>query len=143
MAPSVSTDAKVAIQMRLSNPLLLASLGVLFVSVSCTLITDVNRSKIPDGSSDGGVPSTGGSVTNPPGNGGGGDGGVPSSPLGGSGGDGGTPVTPSAGAPNGDAGAGGTESNGGTGGTSDTGGLGGGGSSNDAGGAVNTAGAPI
>jgi len=66
MAPSVSTDAKVAIQMRLSHPLLLASLGVLFISVSCTLVTDVDRSKIPDGTADGGVPSVGGSVTNPP-----------------------------------------------------------------------------
>ena len=35
--------------MRLSNPLLLASFGVLFVAASCTLITDVDRSKIPDG----------------------------------------------------------------------------------------------
>ena len=35
--------------MRFSNPLLLASFGVLFVAASCTLITDVDRSKIPDG----------------------------------------------------------------------------------------------
>lgn len=35
--------------MRFSNPLLLASCAVLFIASSCTLITDVDRSKIPDG----------------------------------------------------------------------------------------------
>jgi len=35
--------------MRFENPLLLASCGALFVAASCTLITDVDRSKIPDG----------------------------------------------------------------------------------------------
>ena len=43
--------------MRFSNPLLLASFGVLFVAASCTLITDVDRSKIPDGVA--GTPSGG------------------------------------------------------------------------------------
>jgi hypothetical protein len=50
MGSTRPTDAKVKSQMRrLSNPLLLTSLGVLFAAVSCTLITDVDRSKIPDG----------------------------------------------------------------------------------------------
>jgi len=44
------------IQMRLSQPLLFASFGVLFVA-ACTLITDVDRSKIPDGVA--GAPSAG------------------------------------------------------------------------------------
>jgi hypothetical protein len=52
--------------MRLSNPLLLASLGVVFVSASCTLITDVDRSKIPDGTATAGTSGVGGDVTNPP-----------------------------------------------------------------------------
>ncbi len=43
--------------MRLSHPLLLASLGVLVAAASCTLITDVDRSKIPDGTA--GMPSGG------------------------------------------------------------------------------------
>ncbi len=51
------SDAKVKSQMRLSNPLLLASLGVLLAAASCTLITDVDRSKIPDGLA--GAPSGG------------------------------------------------------------------------------------
>jgi hypothetical protein len=55
--------AKVANQMRLPNRLLLASLGVLFSAAACTLITDVDRSKIPDGT--GGVPSNGGDNTIP------------------------------------------------------------------------------
>ena len=49
--------------MRLSNPLLLASLGALLVAASCTLITDVDRSKIPDGVA--GVPGGGGEGSNP------------------------------------------------------------------------------
>jgi hypothetical protein len=52
--------------MRLSNPLLLASLGVMFVSASCTLITDVDRSKIPDGTATAGTSGVGGDVMNPP-----------------------------------------------------------------------------
>lgn len=51
--------------MRLSHPLLLASLGVLVAAASCTLITDVDRSKIPDGSA--GVPSGGDGTTAPQG----------------------------------------------------------------------------
>jgi hypothetical protein len=47
------------IQMRLSQPLLFASFGVLFVA-ACTLITDVDRSKIPDGVA--GAPSAGDST---------------------------------------------------------------------------------
>jgi hypothetical protein len=49
--------------MRLSNPLLLTSLGVLLAAASCTLITDVDRSKIPDGVA--GVPSGGEGNTQP------------------------------------------------------------------------------
>jgi hypothetical protein len=58
MPESVAADAKVKSQMRLPKPLLLASLGVLFAAAACTLITDVDRSKIPDGV--GGVPSNNG-----------------------------------------------------------------------------------
>jgi hypothetical protein len=54
---------KVAMQMRLSNPLLLASLGVLVAAASCTLITDVDRSKIPDGTA--GVAAGGDGTTHP------------------------------------------------------------------------------
>jgi hypothetical protein len=50
--------------MRLSNPLLLASLGVLIAAASCTLITDVDRSKIPDGVA--GVPGSGGDPNTTP-----------------------------------------------------------------------------
>jgi hypothetical protein len=106
---SVSTDVKVNIQMRLSNPLLLASLGVLFVSASCTLITDVNRSKIPDGTAEAGAPGTGGSVSNPPVETGGGG---ASGAVGGAGGDGGT-VVPIAGGPS-EGGTGNVEPTGGT-----------------------------
>jgi hypothetical protein len=49
--------------MRLSQPLLLTSLGVLLAAASCTLITDVDRSKIPDGVA--GVPSGGEGNTQP------------------------------------------------------------------------------
>ena len=76
-AKASRTGAKVAIQMRFSNPLLLASFGVLFVAASCTLITDVDRSKIPDG-----VAGT------PPG-----DAGSPSQPQGGDTNGGSAPVT--------------------------------------------------
>jgi hypothetical protein len=58
MGESVETDAKVTNQMRLSNPLLLLSLGVVLAAASCTLITDVDRSKIPDGLA--GAPGAGG-----------------------------------------------------------------------------------
>ncbi len=68
------TDAKVAIQMRLPHHLLLASLGVLIAAASCTLITDVDRSKIPDGVA--GAPGGGGDGSVTPGVGG--DGGTPS-----------------------------------------------------------------
>ncbi len=49
--------------MRLSHPLLLASLGVLVAAASCTLITDVDRSKIPDGTA--GMPSGGDGTSHP------------------------------------------------------------------------------
>jgi len=54
------------IQMRLSNPLVLASFGVLLAAASCTLITDVDRSKIPDGATTGGDGTTpqGGDTSN-------------------------------------------------------------------------------
>src|SRR6478609_3753469 len=63
MRQTVQTGVKVEVLMRFSNPLLLASFGVLFVAASCTLITDVDRSKIPDGvagtpTSNGGDPNT-------------------------------------------------------------------------------------
>lgn len=61
MGESVETDAKVTNQMRLSNPLLLLSLGVVLAAASCTLITDVDRSKIPDGQA--GAPGAGGDGT--------------------------------------------------------------------------------
>jgi hypothetical protein len=64
MAAGVETDAKVTNQMRLSNPLLLLSLGVVLAAASCTLITDVDRSKIPDGSSQAGAPGTDGGSQN-------------------------------------------------------------------------------
>jgi hypothetical protein len=51
------------IQMRLSKPLLLTTFGLLFAG-ACTLITDVDRSKIPDGVA--GV-ATGGDGTQPQG----------------------------------------------------------------------------
>ena len=72
--------------MRLSNPLLLASLGALLAAASCTLITDVDRSKIPDGQA--GAPGTNG-----------GDGNV--MPQGGEQSMGGTGVVPMGGAPEG------------------------------------------
>ncbi len=103
---------KVAMQMRLSHPLLLASLGVLVAAASCTLITDVDRSKIPDGTA--GMPSAGEGTTQP-------QAGQTSTPTGGApetggtggtvaapGGAGGTPAenggTPSGGMDNGSAG---------------------------------------
>lgn len=89
MLGSVAIDVKVAIQMRLSNPLLLASLGVMFVSASCTLITDVDRSKIPDGTTTGGTLGAGGDVTSPDNNGG-----VPALNVGGAGGEGELPLNP-------------------------------------------------
>ena len=87
--------------MRLSNPLLLASLGALVAAASCTLITDVDRSKIPDGQAgapsssggdgsmmpQGGDPGMGGSGTTPMG--GAPEGGMPTMPPGGSGTEGG------------------------------------------------------
>lgn len=82
--------------MRLSNPLLLASLGALFAAASCTLITDVDRSKIPDGQA-GMAPSGGGDGPIA-------SGGEPNVPVAGSG----------TGATGGDPGAGGTPSSGGT-----------------------------
>jgi hypothetical protein len=107
--------------MRLSNPLLLASLGIVLAAASCTLITDVDRSKIPEGSAgvpggnnggdgnmtpEGGMPgNTNGGTTS---NGGQPEGGLPSvTPQGGTGAEGGTsemggnggvPGTPDAGA---------------------------------------------
>ena len=48
---------KVTNQMRLSNPLLSLSLGTVLAAASCTLITDVDRSKIPDGQA--GAPGAG------------------------------------------------------------------------------------
>ena len=104
---------KVAMQMRLSHPLLLASLGVLVAAASCTLITDVDRSKIPDGTAgmaaggDGTTQPQAGQTSTP--NGGaptetGGTGGTVATP----GGAGGTPAenggTPSGGMDNGAAG---------------------------------------
>jgi hypothetical protein len=101
--------------MRLSNPLLLASLGALLAAASCTLITDVDRSKIPDGQA--GAPSTSG-----------GDGNV--MPQGGEQSMGGTGVVPVGGAPEGGmTTAGGTApvdgGSGGTGGVPAEGGAGG------------------
>lgn len=87
MLQSVSNDAKVKVQMRLPNLLLLASSGVLFAAAACTLITDVDRSKIPDGAA--GVPGNNGGDGNKPMPG---FGGVPSN-----GGEGGSPTTGTAG----------------------------------------------
>ncbi len=118
------TDAKVAIQMRLPHHLLLASLGVLIAAASCTLITDVDRSKIPDGVA--GVPGGGGDGSVTPGGGGDGGkpigvGGMPQNNPGGAG------AGPSAGASPGGAGGsseggnGGVGNDGGTGGAADAG----------------------
>jgi hypothetical protein len=121
---------KGANQMRLSNPLLLASLGVLLAVASCTLITDVDRSKIPDGQAGA-----------PPDNGGGTGattsmGGEPNTPMAGSGGSlGGEPNTGgTGGVPAAEGGSGGVPaSEGGTGGAPEggtpgvDGGMGGGG----------------
>jgi hypothetical protein len=74
MPKASSPTLKVKVQMRLSKPLLLASLGVLFATAACTLITDVDRSKIPDGV--GGSPSSNGGDGSTPEPG---DGGTPSS----------------------------------------------------------------
>jgi len=113
--------------MRLSHPLLLASLGVLVAAASCTLITDVDRSKIPDGTAgmasggDGTSHPQAGEMNNPTagspsGNGGapeGGAGGTPSTtPV--EGGAGGSPATETGGMS-----AGGMDN--GTGGTPDAG----------------------
>jgi hypothetical protein len=77
MRQASQTDAKVKSQMRLSNPLLLASLGVLLAAASCTLITDVDRSKIPDGTGMAGAPGGGDGSTQP-------QAGQPGKPTGGS-----------------------------------------------------------
>src|SRR5688572_33044847 len=74
-------DAEVKSQMRLSNPLLLASLGVLLAAASCTLITDVDRSKIPDGQA-GSPPDNNGGSTGATAS----MGGEPNTPMAGSGG---------------------------------------------------------
>lgn len=118
---SVQTpDAKVKVQMRLENPLLLASLGVLLAAASCTLITDVDRSKIPDGQAG---EASGGTGTTPP------QGGEGNVAAGGTtpsnGGDGGTPSVGGAGAGAGPVDGGGAGA-GGAGGTPSTdGGAGG------------------
>ncbi len=108
--------------MRLSHPLLLASLGVLVAAASCTLITDVDRSKIPDGTSgmasggegtsqphggdmntpSGGTTAMGGDMNTPGGAGTNAPGGAAGTPAenGGAGGvDSGMAGTPNAGAP--------------------------------------------
>ena len=119
------TDAKVAIQMRLSNPLLLASLGVLIAAASCTLITDVDRSKIPDGVA--GSPGGAGETNTPPpgGEGGTSNGGVPGTP-GGSGGAGASTHGGAGGSPDGGVANGGGDAgtDGGAGGSTDAGGSG-------------------
>jgi hypothetical protein len=97
------------IQMRLSQPLLFASFGVLFVA-ACTLITDVDRSKIPDGVA--GAPSAGES-TQPTG---------------------GAPDMNMAGQPNVSGKGGGGSSNGGTGGSTSMAGAAGDGTAAGAGG---------
>ena len=135
MGESVETDAKVTNQMRLSNPLLLLSVGVVLAAASCTLITDVDRSKIPDGQAGapgaGGDAPTGGTMSIPqagePGVGGGGssaggDGGTGNNP--GGAGAGGNPEAGAGGiAEGGSAGAGGTPE-GGAGAGATTGGAG-------------------
>lgn len=63
MGKASESDAKVTNQMRLSNPLLLLSLGIVLAAASCTLITDVDRSKIPDGQA--GAPGAGGDGVTP------------------------------------------------------------------------------
>ena len=104
------------IQMRLSQPLLFASFGVLFAA-ACTLITDVDRSKIPDGVA--GAPSAG-------------DGSTPA---------GGSPDMTMAGQPSTSGTGGGGSSNGGNGGGgTSNGGTGGGGGSSMAGEAGSMAG---
>jgi hypothetical protein len=113
---SVQPDAKVAIQMRFSHPLLLASLGVLVAAASCTLITDVDRSKIPDGVAGA---ATGGDGTMPPGGGG-----EPGMTEGGTTGMAGTSSTPGGAGGTLNGGAGGMD-NGGAGGVVDAGGAGG------------------
>ena len=92
--------------MRLENPLLLASLGVLLAAASCTLITDVDRSKIPDGQA--GEASGGTGTTEP------------------QGGDGNTPLGGTPGSNGGEAGVG-TLPQGGGGAGPDAGGAGAGG----------------
>jgi len=107
-AQASKPGVKVEVLMRFSNPLLLASFGVLFVAASCTLITDVDRSKIPDGVA--GAPNTnnGGEPGNPQaGEANGGSGVMPTSGSGG-GGTGGTSAMQTGGA-----GAGGMEAAGG------------------------------
>ncbi|HKY37481.1 MAG TPA: hypothetical protein VJN18_16175 [Polyangiaceae bacterium] len=91
--------------MRLSNPLLLASLGALVAVASCTLITDVDRSKIPDGQA--GTPSSsGGDGSMMPQGGEAPMGGTGNMPMGGAS-EGGTATTPGGSGPV-DGGAGGT-----------------------------------
>ncbi len=104
--------------MRSPKPLLIASLGALLAAASCTLITDVDRSKIPDGqaggapASGGDGPAAGGTGTSPGGDGSGGadvlpmggalglagGGGSPDVPAGGGGGEGGVAPIAEAGA---------------------------------------------
>jgi hypothetical protein len=120
-AKASRTGAKVAIQMRFSNPLLLASFGVLFVAASCTLITDVDRSKIPDGVA--GTLSDAGSPSQP--QGGDTNGGTAPVTMGGSESMGGTDNTPAGGG--GAAGDMPTAGGGGVGGMVDVGGAGAGG----------------
>jgi hypothetical protein len=112
--------------MRLSNPLLLASLGVLMAAASCTLITDVDRSKIPDGVA--GAPGGGGDMNvTPPAGGEGGtaSGGMPGNPGGAgattNGGQGGNAGTSDGGVPNGGVPNGGAGADGGVGGSGDAG----------------------
>ena len=115
-------DVKVAKKMRFPNPLLLASFGVLFAAASCTLITDVDRSKIPDGEQGGGVPGSAGDSSISEGG---------SGATGGSSGSGGTAA----------AGTGGAPDSGGMGGTPGSDGGGAGGAAPPMGGAP-SAGAP-
>jgi hypothetical protein len=112
--PKASKEAlKVAKQMRLSNPLLLASLGALVAAASCTLITDVDRSKIPDGQS--GAPSTSGGDGNMMPQGGEPSGGSGNTPMGGAP-EGGMTTMPPGGSGT-EGGNGGVPSDGGSGGT--------------------------
>ncbi|HEX2872150.1 MAG TPA: hypothetical protein VHP33_12855 [Polyangiaceae bacterium] len=111
--------------MRLSNPLLLASLGVLIAAASCTLITDVDRSKIPDGVA--GVPGGGGDPNTTPA---GGEGGTANNGIGGNpqtqggAGAGATSNGGQGGSPEGGVANGGNGADGGVGGSGDAGAAG-------------------